>query len=166
MQRKVVTALFCDVTGSTALGESLDPEALQAVLARYFDRMKAIVESHGGTVEKFIGDAVMAVFGVPVLHEDDALRAVRAAVEMRDAFPELGVEGRIGVATGEVVTGPEERLATGDAVNVAARLEQAAQPGEILIGEATLRLTRDVLEVEEVEPLQLKARAGRLSPTV
>ena len=91
--------------------------------------MKAIVESHGGTVEKFIGDAVMAVFGVPLVHEDDALRACRAAVEMRDALPELGIRGRIGVNTGEVVTGTEERLATGDAVNVAARLEQAAQPG-------------------------------------
>ena len=128
-QRKVVTVLFCDITGSTALGERLDPEALRALLARYFEAMKAIVERHGGTVEKFIGDAVMAVFGVPLLHEDDALRAVRAAVEMRDALPALGIEGRIGVTTGEVVTGTEERLATGDAVNVAARLEQAAQPG-------------------------------------
>ena len=119
--RKVVTVLFCDVVGSTALGESMDPEALQALLARYFERMKAIVESHGGSVEKFIGDAVMAVFGVPVAHEDDALRACRAAVEMRDALPELGIAGRIGVNTGEVLTGTEERLVTGDAVNVAAR---------------------------------------------
>ena len=131
-----MTVLFCDVTGSTALGETLDPERLRALLARYFERMKAIVERHGGTVEKFIGDAVMAVFGVPTLHEDDALRAVRAAAEMRDALPELGLQGRIGVMTGEVVTGTEERLATGDAVNVAARLEQAAQPGEVLIGAA------------------------------
>ena len=92
-QRKTVTVLFCDVTGSTALGESTDPEALRALLARYFERMKGIVESHGGTVEKFIGDAVMAVFGVPVAHEDDALRAVRAAAEMREALPELGVRG-------------------------------------------------------------------------
>ena len=137
-QRKVVTVLFCDVTGSTALGESTDPEAVRALLARYFERMKAIVESHGGSVEKFIGDAVMAVFGVPHVHEDDALRAVRAASEMRDALPELGVQARIGVSTGEVVTGTEERLATGDAVNVAARLEQAAQPGEILLGSETL----------------------------
>jgi class 3 adenylate cyclase/tetratricopeptide (TPR) repeat protein len=158
-QRKVVTVLFCDVTGSTELGEKLDPEALRGLLARYFERMKAIVERHGGSVEKFIGDAVMAVFGVPVVHEDDALRAVRAAVEMRDALPELGVPGRIGVTTGEVVTGTEERLATGDAVNVAARLEQAAQPGEILIGEETLRLTRDAVEVEAVAPLSLKGKA-------
>jgi class 3 adenylate cyclase len=132
--RKTVTVLFCDVTGSTALGESTDPEALRALLARYFERMKAIVESHGGTVEKFIGDAVMAVFGIPAAHEDDALRACRAAVEMRDALPELGIRGRIGVNTGEVVTGTAERLATGDAVNVAARFEQAAAPGEVLIG--------------------------------
>ena len=97
MHRKVVTVLFCDVVGSTALGETIDPEALQGLLARYFERMKAIVESHGGSVEKFIGDAVMAVFGVPQVHEDDALRACRAAVEMRAAFPELGVQGRIGV---------------------------------------------------------------------
>src|SRR6476660_3889698 len=116
-QRKTVTVLFCDVVGSTALGESTDPETLRAVLARYFERMREIVESHGGTVEKFIGDAVMAVFGVPVIHEDDALRALRAATEMRDALPAVGVEGRIGVATGEVVTGTEERLATGDSVN-------------------------------------------------
>jgi class 3 adenylate cyclase len=159
VQRKTVTILFCDVTGSTALGESVDPEALRGVLARYFERMKAIVERHGGTVEKFIGDAVMAVFGVPVAHEDDALRAVRAADEMRNALPELEVEARIGVNTGEVVTGTEERLVTGDAVNVAARLEQAAQPGEVLLGATTRALVRDALEVEEVEPLSLKGKA-------
>jgi predicted ATPase len=121
--------------------------------------MRAIVERHGGSVEKFIGDAVMAVFGVPVVHEDDAFRAVRAALEMRDAFPALGCEGRIGVATGEVVTGTSERLATGDAVNLAARLEQAAPPGEILIGEATLGLTRDAVDVQELAPLALKGKA-------
>jgi class 3 adenylate cyclase len=154
-QRKTVTVLFCDVTGSTALGESTDPEALRALLARYFEQMKGIVERHGGTVEKFIGDAVMAVFGVPQVHEDDALRAVRAALEMREALPGLGVEARIGVNTGQVVTGTEERLATGDAVNVAARLEQAARPGEILIGPETLRLVRHRAETEPVEPLEL-----------
>jgi class 3 adenylate cyclase len=157
-QRKTVTILFCDVTGSTALGESTDPEALRALLARYFERMKAIVEAHGGTVEKFIGDAVMAVFGVPQVHEDDALRACRAAVEMRDALPELGVQARIGVNTGEVVTGTEERLATGDAVNMAARLEQAAGPGEILLGEETLTLVREAVTAEPLEPLDLKGK--------
>ena len=158
-QRKVVTVLFCDVTGSTELGERLDPEALRTLLARYFEGMKEIVERHGGTVEKFIGDAVMAVFGVPVVHEDDALRALRAATEMADALPALGVQGRIGVATGEVVTGTAERLATGDAVNVAARLQQAAQPGEILFGEDTLRLTRNAVDADPLEPLALKGKA-------
>jgi class 3 adenylate cyclase/tetratricopeptide (TPR) repeat protein len=159
MQRKTVTVVFCDVTGSTALGESTDPEALRALLARYFERMTGIVESHGGSVEKFIGDAVMAVFGVPAAHEDDALRACRAAVEMRDAFAELGIAGRIGVNTGEVVTGTEERLATGDAVNVAARLEQAAEPGEVLIGEETLGLVRATVEVGDERRLELKGKA-------
>jgi len=157
--RKVVTVLFCDVVGSTALGESVDPEALQGLLARYFERMKGIVEAHGGSVEKFIGDAVMAVFGVPVVHEDDALRACRAAVEMRDALPELGVEGRIGVNTGEVLTGTEERLATGDAVNVAARLEQAAEAGEVLLGAQTLRLVAPAVEVGEERLLELKGKS-------
>src|SRR6202163_1769229 len=161
-QRKTVTVLFCDLSGSTALGETVDPERFRALLARYFERMKAIVERHGGSVEKFIGDAVMAVFGVPVLHEDDALRAVRAAAEMRDALPELGLEGRIGVMTGEVVTGTEERLATGDAVNVAARLEQAAQPGDVLIGEPTLALVRDAADVGPRDPLELKGKAKRV----
>src|SRR5438552_12150131 len=152
--RKVVTVLFCDVVGSTALGESVDPEALQGVLARYFERMKAIVESHGGSVEKFIGDAVMAVFGVPVAHEDDALRAWRAAVNMRDALPELGVGGRIRIHTGEVLAGTEERLATAHAVNIAARLEQAAQPGEVLIGSETLGLVGSGVKVGEERLLE------------
>jgi class 3 adenylate cyclase len=159
--RKTVTVLFCDLTGSTALGEETDPEALRALLARYFEQMKAIVESHGGVVEKFIGDAVMAVFGIPAAHEDDALRGCRAAVEMRDALPELGITGRIGVNTGEVVTGTSERLATGDAVNVAARFEQAAAPGEVLIGAATHSLVHDAVVVKPVEPLSLK---GKLEP--
>jgi class 3 adenylate cyclase/tetratricopeptide (TPR) repeat protein len=158
-QRKIVTVLRCDVVGSTSLGESVDPEALRTLLARYFARMKEIIDRHGGTVEKFIGDAVMAVFGVPVVHEDDALRACRAAIEMREALPALGVEGRIGLMTGEVVTGTEERLATGDAVNVAARLEQSAQPGEVLFGEPTLALVGGAVEVEPVDPLALKGKA-------
>jgi class 3 adenylate cyclase/tetratricopeptide (TPR) repeat protein len=158
-QRKIVTVVFCDVAGSTSLGESVDPEALRSILHRYFERIKAIVEGHGGTVEKFVGDAVMAVFGVPVLHEDDALRAVRAASEILAALPELGVQARIGVNTGEVVTGTEERLATGDAVNVASRLEKAAAPGTVLLGEETARLVRGTVEVEPVPPLALKGKA-------
>jgi class 3 adenylate cyclase/tetratricopeptide (TPR) repeat protein len=167
--RKTVTVIFCDVAGSTALGERLDPESQRGVMARYFDAMKAVIERHGGTVEKFIGDAVMAVFGVPVQHEDDALRGVRAAAEMRQAVTDLNeelereygtrLELRIGVNTGEVVTGTEERLATGDAVNVAARLEQAAVLSQILLGEETFRLVRDAVEAEEVEPLELKGKS-------
>jgi class 3 adenylate cyclase/predicted ATPase len=158
-RRKVVSVLFCDVVGSTALGGSTDPEALRALLARYFDQMRGVVERHGGSVEKFIGDAVMAVFGVPVAHEDDALRACRAAVEMREAFAGLGIEGRIGVSTGEVVTGTEERLATGEALNVAARLQQAAAPGEVLIAEATRVLVGGAVDVEPIEPLALKGKS-------
>ncbi|HZE29620.1 MAG TPA: adenylate/guanylate cyclase domain-containing protein, partial [Gaiellaceae bacterium] len=170
--RKVVTVLFCDVSGSTALGERIDPESLRRVMSRYFETARAIVERHGGTVEKFIGDAVMAVFGVPTVHEDDALRAVRAAEELRGGLGELNdelesgygtrLELRMGVNTGEVVTGTEERLATGDAVNVAARLEQAAQPGEVLLGGETYRLVRDVVEVEAAAPLEAKGKAEPL----
>jgi tetratricopeptide (TPR) repeat protein len=120
--------------------------------------MQGIIEAHGGTVEKFIGDAVMAVFGVPQLHEDDALRAVRAAAEMQAALPELGVQARIGINSGEVVTGTSERLATGDAVNVAARLEQAAAPGEVLLGRETARLVRDAVEIEAIPPLAAKGK--------
>ena len=167
--RKIVTVVFADVTGSTVLGEQLDAESLRRVMARYFDVARAVVERYGGTVEKFIGDAVMAVFGVPTVHEDDALRALRAAAELRHALWDLNKELeqdygvalqlRTGVNTGEVVTGTEERLATGDAVNVAARLEQAAPPGEILVGERTWALARGAIEVEAVEPLSLKGKA-------
>jgi len=160
-QRKVVTVLFCDLVGSTALGESTDPEVVRARLARAFEELRAILERHGGTVEKFVGDAVMAVFGIPVSHEDDALRAVRAAGEMREAIARHGLEARLGINTGEVVVGGEgETLVTGDAVNVAARLEQAADPGEILIGSQTRLLVRDAVQVEGVEPLPLKGKAA------
>jgi class 3 adenylate cyclase/tetratricopeptide (TPR) repeat protein len=170
--RKTVTVLFTDVAGSTPLGERLDPEALRRVMTTYFDRMRAVVERHGGTVEKFIGDAVMAVFGIPTLHEDDALRAVRAAIDMRQALEELNreleperdvtIQVRTGVNTGEVVAGDPSRgqsLVTGDAVNTAARLEQAAAAGEILIGEATHRLVRDGVRAEPVSPMALKGKA-------
>ena len=164
-QRKTVTLLFCDVAGSTSLGERLDPETLRRVMRRYFDEIEAVVTRHGGTVEKFVGDAAMAVFGIPQVHEDDALRAVRAAAEIREQLPavaaELGVElsFRTGVNTGEVVVGAGQTLATGDAVNVAARLEQAADPGEILVGAATYGLVRSAVAVEPVEPLELKGKA-------
>ena len=157
--RKVVTVLFCDLAGYTSTGDQLDPEALRAIQSRYFEEARAALERHGGTVEKFIGDAVMAVFGIPTLHEDDALRALRASVELRDAVTALGFQARIGVNTGEVVAGSGDALVTGDVVNVAARLEQAAEPGEILLGDATLRLARDAVEVEAVEPLELKGKA-------
>jgi class 3 adenylate cyclase len=164
--RKVVTTLFCDVAGSTALGERLDPEVLRAVLDRYFAEMRAIIERHGGSVEKFIGDAVMAVFGVPRVHEDDALRAVRAAAEIRERMrvvaEEVGLplQFRTGVNTGSVVTAEAAGLASGDAVNVAARLQQLAAPGEIVIGAETFELVRDAVRVREIEPLVLKGKSS------
>jgi class 3 adenylate cyclase len=158
--RKLVTIVFCDLSGSTARAERTDPETLRDQMRRYYEQMRNILERHGGTVEKFIGDAVMAVFGVPIAHEDDALRAVRAAWEMRAAVPTLGLQARIGVNTGEVVAGEGDALVTGDAVNVAARLEQLAGVGEVLIGEETRRLVRDAVEVERV---QVTAR-GKATP--
>jgi class 3 adenylate cyclase/tetratricopeptide (TPR) repeat protein len=160
--RKTVTVLFCDVVGSTALGERVDPEPLRRLMGSYYEQMRAIVERHGGRVEKFIGDAVMAVFGIPQSHEDDALRAVRASAEMHAAAAPLELGIRIGINTGEVVTGEGETLVTGDAVNVAARLEQAASPGETLIGGGTLQLVRDAVETEATEPLALKGKAEPL----
>ena len=159
-QRKVVTVLFCDLVGSTALGESTDPEVVRARLARTFEDLRAIIERHGGSVEKFVGDAVMAVFGIPTAHEDDALRAARVAIEMRDAVATHGLEARIGINSGEVVVGGAgETLVTGDAVNVAARLEQAAGPDEILIGPGTRLLARGAIFVEAVAPIALKGKS-------
>ena len=148
--RKVVTIVFCDLTGSTALGDRTDPETLRATMRGYYEEMRTILERHGGRVEKFIGDAVMAVFGVPVSREDDALRAVRAAWEMRSAVARLGLGARIGVNTGEVVAGDGDSLVTGDTVNVAARFEQAAETGEVLVGEVTHRLVRDAVTAEPI----------------
>ncbi len=156
--RKVVTVLFCDLTGSTAIGERTDPEALRGLMNRYYDAARTVLERHGGTVEKFVGDAVMAVFGIPTATEDDALRAVRASVELRDVVHELGLEARIGVNTGAVVAGDGDTLVTGDAVNVAARLEQAAGAGEILLGDDTFRLVRDAVD-GEASALDVKGKA-------
>ena len=174
--RKTVTIVFCDLKGSTALGETLDAEALHEVKERYFNAMAAEIARHGGKIEKYIGDAIMAVFGLPRAHEDDALRAVRAAVGMQRALAQvnedLGVRygvtlaNRTGVNTGEVVAnddpGANQKLATGDAVNVAARLEQAAPDNQIYLGDVTHRLVRDAVEVEAVEPLELKGKAQRV----
>jgi class 3 adenylate cyclase/tetratricopeptide (TPR) repeat protein len=156
--RKIVTVLFCDLVGSTSLGDRSDPEVLRELMGRYHRELRAILERHGGLVEKFIGDAAMAVFGIPQVHEDDALRATRAAVEMREAVGRLGLEVRIGVNTGEVVAGQGETLVTGDAVNVAARLEQAASPGEVLLGEETHALVREFVRTEPAGPLALKGK--------
>jgi class 3 adenylate cyclase/DNA-binding SARP family transcriptional activator len=169
--RRLVTVLFCDVTGSTALGEGHDPEQLRRVLSRYAREARAVVTRHGGTVEKFIGDAVMALFGHPAVHEDDALRAARAALELRANLAQLNetlereygiaIEIRIGINSGEVVSGDPrggDGFVTGDPVNVAKRLEEAAEPGEILIGAETYLLARDALRVEQVAPLSLKGK--------
>jgi class 3 adenylate cyclase/tetratricopeptide (TPR) repeat protein len=169
--RKTVTMVFTDVVGSTSLGEKLDPEILRRVMNEYFDRMRAVLERHGGTVEKYIGDAIVAMFGIPEVHEDDALRAVRAAHEMRTALEELNrelkdrqgvrIEARTAVNTGEVLaedTRPDAPL-TADAANTAARLEQAASPGEVLLGDSTYRLVRDAVTVEPAGPLDLKGKA-------
>ena len=173
--RKTVTIVFSDLKGSTAMGERLDSEAVREVMSRYFDEMRGALEQHGGTVEKYIGDAIMAVFGLPRLHEHDALRAVRAAAEMRERLAALNREleerwgvtvgNRTGVNTGEVVAGDAstgQRLATGDTVNTAARLEQAAPTNEVLLGDTTYRLVRHAVEVEPVEPLELKGKADRV----
>ncbi|MBZ5740271.1 adenylate/guanylate cyclase domain-containing protein [Nocardioides mangrovi] len=170
--RKTVTLLFTDVTGSTAMGESLDPEAYRGVMGRYFDVAREAVERHGGTVEKFVGDAVLAVFGVPEVREDDALRAVRAAHELNAAVAELSTELqashgvaltiRTGVNTGSVVAGTARAggsFATGDAVNTAARLEQAAGAGEVLLGEQTWQLVRDAVDAEPVAPVEAKGKS-------
>ena len=170
--RKTVTVLFCDVAGSTELGEHLDPESLRQILGRYFEAMRDVIERHSGTVEKFIGDAVMAVFGIPAVHDDDALRAVRAAVEMRVALGSLNkelerdfdtrLENKIGINTGEVLVGRQSAefgRVTGDPVNTAARFETAAASGEILIGEDTYRSVRDAVEAEMVGPLSLKGKS-------
>ena len=170
--RKTVTVLFCDVAGSTRLGE-LDPEAHRRVMSRFFEEMSAALERHGGTVEKFIGDAVMAVFGVPTVREDDALRAVRAATEMRDRLEVLNreldsdfgveLEMRTGVNTGEVVAGDGSSghaLVTGDAVVVAKRLEEAAPPGQILIGKATYPLVKDAVEAGPLQKFRAKGKTA------
>ena len=173
--RRTVTVLFCDLAGSTAVGEQLDPEALRSVLSAYHAEMREAVERHGGTVAKFIGDAVMAVFGLPEIHEDDAFRAVRAADEMRGSLVGLGSDlaetrgvrlaCRIGVNTGVVVVGRGEELITGDTVNVAARLEQTAEENHVVLGEETERLVRGAVETSPVA-VHAKGKAEPLTAHV
>jgi class 3 adenylate cyclase/tetratricopeptide (TPR) repeat protein len=176
--RKTVTVIFCDLVGSTALSTRLDPESLRALMLRYFALMRGCLEHHGGVVEKYIGDAVMAVFGVPVIHEDDALRAVRAAVQMRAALDgfnrevgqDLGVNltVRIGVNTGPVVAaaypGAAEVIVSGETVNLAARLEQHAAPGEILLGPLTCQAVQGMVDYQLAPPAVMKGIAAPVTP--
>jgi len=174
--RRRISVVFCDLVGSTELTERMDAEAVHGVMSRYWEAMRGIVEHHGGRVEKFIGDAVLGVFGVPQLHEDDALRAVRAAAEMREAIRPLNeelsarwgirIQVRAGVATGEVVASAEPGgpSVTGSALNLAARLETAANPGEILVDPETWRLARRGAEGEEGPALVLKGFEGAVRP--
>jgi class 3 adenylate cyclase/DNA-binding SARP family transcriptional activator len=170
-ERKLVTVLFADLLGSTALGEQLDPERLRTLLSEYFSAMASVIESQGGVVEKFIGDAVMAVFGVPTAHEDDAERALRAALGMHTRLQELNAEIaarhgvelaiRIGVNSGEVIAGTEadQFMVTGDVVNVAARLQQTARPGEVAAGERTYLATRGAFAAEPIDDRALKGKS-------
>jgi len=169
-ERKLATILFADIVGSTALGVRHDPEVIQERLNQTFGKLKEVLTTHGGTVEKFIGDSVMAVFGVPVTHEDDADRAVRAAIAIAGAVREMSMVGsmpielRIGIDTGEVVAAREERsdrLVTGTPVNAATRLQQAAAPGEILVGELTHELTQQTTTYGSERPVEAKG-LGRL----
>ena len=142
MERKLATVLFVDLVGSTELVSSRDPEVVRRRVNSFFEHVSTCITRHGGIVEKFAGDAVMAAFGVPQAHEDDAERAVRAADAIMDSVHGLGLEARIGIESGEVVADESEStFATGEAVNVAARLQQLAEPGETLLGPFAYRLT-------------------------
>jgi class 3 adenylate cyclase len=170
--RKTVSVVFSDIAGSTALAEQLDPEPLRRAMTSFFEVARRVHERHGGLVEKFIGDAVMAVFGVPLAHEDDALRAVRAAWELRDAVAELNrdlereldvaLPVRTGVNTGLVLAGDaddRQAFVGGDTVNVAARLEQAARPGEVLVGAATYELVAGAVRAQPMDALEVRGRS-------
>ena len=167
--RRTVTAVFCDLVGSTALAERYDPEVLRPVLQRYFTQMREAVEHHGGRVEKYIGDAVVAVFGLPTAHEDDALRSVRAALEMLTRMRTLDDEVpmplacRIGVTTGEILVQPDGGPLLGDVMNTASRLQSAAEPGEVWIGEPTQLLVRDQVAVQKVGPIDAKGKSEPVS---
>src|SRR6266446_1366136 len=175
-ERRIVTIMFADITGSTPLADRLDPEDMRAILAGYFNLMTEQIRRHGGTVEKYIGDAVMAVFGAPFAHEDDPDRAIRAALDMQTALARFNqrrqaqdpeatrLQMRIGINTGEVAApgaqfNRQDFLITGDAVNVAARLQQVASPDTILVGERTYFSTRNVFDFRPIAPLHLKGKS-------
>ena len=159
MERKLATVLFVDLVDSTSLVSASDPEVVRRRVTRFFDRVSRSIETHGGTVEKFAGDAVMAAFGVPQAHEDDSERAVRAALETLRTVDDLGLQARIGIEAGEVVTGTgDSTFATGEAVNLAARLQQVAEPGQILLGPAAHRLTLGRIQVDDVGPVEIRGR--------
>jgi class 3 adenylate cyclase/tetratricopeptide (TPR) repeat protein len=176
MERKFATALFADLVGSTELAEQEDPEVVQSVVGRTFDRLSHEIERFGGHLEKFMGDAVLAVFGIPRTHEDDSERAVRAGLEMQAVLSELNrgfaaegkpqLEMRIGIEAGEVLvdleraTGPRDRMLTGDAVNTAARLQTAADPGHVVVGPGVYAAVKDVISLAELPPLLLKGKAN------
>src|SRR5438876_11115589 len=157
MERKLATVLFVDLVASTELLANVDPEVARRRVSRFFDQVSHCIVTHGGTVEKFAGDSVMAAFGIPLAHEDDAERAVRAALATLEKVKELGLEARIGIESGEIVADDSDStFATGEAVHLAARLQQAAEPGQLLIGPAAHRLTLGRVEVEDVGPVDLK----------
>ena len=159
MERKLATVLFVDLVDSTSLVSASDPEVVRRRVTRFFDQVSRCIETYGGTVEKFAGDAVMAAFGVPQAHEDDSERAVRAALEILDSVRDLELQARIGIEAGEVVTGAgDSTFATGEALNLAARLQQLAEPGQILIGPAAHRLTLGSVEVEDIGPVKVRGR--------
>src|ERR671939_1405118 len=159
MERKLATVLFADLVESTQLVSGSDPEVVRRRVTRFFEQVSRCIETHGGTVEKFAGDAVMAAFGIPRAHEDDAERAIRAALGIMESVDELGVQVRVGVEAGEVVADDSDStFATGEAVNIAARLQQTAKPGQILIGPGAYRLTLGRIVTEDVGPLELKGR--------
>ena len=176
LERKFATALFADLVGSTTLAEQEDPEVVQAVVGRAFDRFAEEIARYEGLLEKFMGDAILAVFGVPRAHEDDADRAVRAALEMQAVLSELNRgfadEGkpqlamRIGVEAGEVLvdveraSGPRDRMLTGDAVNTASRLQSAAEPGRVIVGPGVYEATRDVIEYRELSDARPEREGG------
>src|SRR6266536_550155 len=157
MERKVATVVFVDLVDSTGLVAAADPEVVRQRVNGFFELVSRSIEKHGGTVEKFAGDAVMAAFGVPLAHEDDAERALRAGIATLERVKELGLEARIGIESGEVVAEDHDStFATGEAVNLAARLQQEAGPNEILVGPAAVRLLGGRVELEPREPLELR----------